>query len=202
MNNRGFTLLELLVAIAVFTVMAAATYGGFNVMLSSKQKIEQEADELSRLQMALVIIQRDLEQIIQRPIRDEYGEVKAYLINNEDGILLEFTRTGVKRLFSENHSDLQRIAYRRDDDKLIRLSWDVLDRAQDTRPLEQVLLAGVKAITFNSIRAAEDASLQSAATVVAPVMAQDPAAIMPDGIELSLDMNELGRIKRLFLTRG
>ncbi|GMR08948.1 MAG: GspJ family T2SS minor pseudopilin variant XcpW [Gammaproteobacteria bacterium] len=202
MNNRGFTLLELLVAIAVFAVMATATYEGFNAMLSSKQKIEKEADELSRLQMALVIIQRDLEQIIRRPIRDEYGEVKAFLVNNENNILLEFTRVGVKRLFSENHSDLQRIAYRQDEDKLIRLSWDVLDRAQDTRPVERVLLSGVKAITFNSINAAENTPSPLSSAVATPMTAQDPASIMPDGIELTLEMDELGSIKRLFLTQG
>ncbi|CAK0777772.1 general secretion pathway protein J [Gammaproteobacteria bacterium] len=72
--KRGFTLLELLIAIAIFAVLAAMAYGGLNTVLSSSRYAAIQVERLTRIQTAVTTISRDLVQVVNRSIRDEYGD--------------------------------------------------------------------------------------------------------------------------------
>lgn len=140
-SARGFTLLELMVALAIFAVVAALAYGGLSQVLAGGQRAEQRLDELAALQRALTLLERDLLQAAPRGIRDEYGDPQPPF--KGDGTVMELTRAGAPNSTGRPLSTLRRIAWRVDGERLLRLTWSVLDRAPDSAPLEAEVLTGV-----------------------------------------------------------
>jgi general secretion pathway protein J len=137
----GFTLIELLVALAIFAVIAVIAYGGLNTVLQVHSHLEQQGTQLAHLQIAFTWLERDLEQIVDRPIRDEYGEKQPAI--QGDLQQLELTRAGWRNPAQQPRSTLQRVAYHLEDKSLWRSYWQMLDRAQDSRPLKVDLLSNI-----------------------------------------------------------
>ena len=137
----GFTLVELLVALAIFAVIAVMAYGGLSTVLQVHSHLEQQGTQLAHLQIAFTWLERDLEQIVDRPIRDEYGEKQPAIQGNLQQ--LELTRTGWRNPAQQSRSTLQRVAYHLEDKNLWRSYWQILDRAQDSRPLQVDLLSNI-----------------------------------------------------------
>ena len=79
-------------------------------------------------------MQRDIEQVVPRTVRDEYGDAQSPLVGGED---LQLTRAGWRNPGGRQRSTLQRVGYALEEQQLVRYCWSVLDRAQDSEPLEQ-----------------------------------------------------------------
>ncbi len=141
---QGFTLLELLVALAIFAVIAVMAYSGLDTILSAHFQTDQHATQLARLQMTFTWLRRDIEQHVERPIRDQYGDNQQALQGTMSQ--LELTRAGWRNIAQQQRSSLQRVAYHIEDQNLWRSYWWVLDRAQDTRPIRMNLLNDVDEI--------------------------------------------------------
>ena len=139
----GFTLLELLVAVAIFAVIGAMAYGGLQNIMDQQQQTGQHSERLKALQLVYRVLQRDLEQIVNRPIRNEFGDSVEALIGGSGFSGVEFSRAGHPNPAGFLRSEIQRVAYIPDQDRLLRRSWRVLDRAQDSQPDEQVLAEGM-----------------------------------------------------------
>jgi len=80
---RGFTLLELLVALAVFAIMSIAAYSGLRNVLFTRAAVEEQTRRLAAVQLAVFRLEQDIEQTVPRGIRDEYGEPQAALVGGE-----------------------------------------------------------------------------------------------------------------------
>jgi len=76
----GFTLLELLVALSIFGLLAAMSYSGLQAVLQQQSYTEQAAERLGALQKLYLIMQRDIEQIVARPVRDEFGDTQQPVV--------------------------------------------------------------------------------------------------------------------------
>lgn len=196
MRSRGFTLLELLVALAVFAMVALMAYSGLRSVLYSKQITEQRAARMQHLQSAVLMLERDLGQIaLLRGIRDEYGDAQPPLRTADFGaITLEFTRAGWPNPTGMARSTLQRVAYGIKEDALWRYAWRVLDRAQQSTPDGIALLEGVREMR---LRYRDDAGEWHEHWP--PVgLAQAAPVPSPTALEVSLELEDLGVIRRLF----
>ena len=148
----GFTLLEMLVALAVFAVIGVMSAQLVRQIADIGTTTRQRGDELVALQRALDIMRRDIEQLAHRPVRDEMGDSREAVVVNHRG-LLEFTRRGWRNPAQARRPTLQRVAYRMAPEGLERLFWPMLDRAEDSEPVAQLLLAGVSDVEVNGIDA-------------------------------------------------
>jgi general secretion pathway protein J len=131
-RQRGFSLIELLVALAVFATMAALAYGGLDSIARTRAELGRQQDAFRDLMRGVGLIERDLRQAIARPVRGNYGEPLPALTGNSGHI--EFTRTGFANPQAEPRSNLERVLYEFDDDALKRGVYPVLDRAPGTAP--------------------------------------------------------------------
>lgn len=195
-NTGGFTLLELLVALSVFAMVSMMAYSGLRTVLQSKQVTEQRAVRLQQLQSAVLMLERDLGQIaLMRGIRDEYGDVQPPLSTADFGtITLEFTRAGWRNPTGMARSTLQRVAYGIEEESLLRYSWTVLDRAQESAPDQVVLLEGVREMR---LRYLDDSGEWHEQWPVAG-MAQTAPVSSPRALEVTLELEDMGAIRRLF----
>jgi general secretion pathway protein J len=195
-RQQAFTLLELLVVLVIFTVIAVMAYGGLNTVLTTYQQTSQHATQLARLQMAFTWLRRDIEQHIKRPIRDQYGDLKPIMQGTISQ--LEFTRAGWRNPAQQKRSSLQRVTYHVAENILWRSYWWMLDRAQDAEPLKAALLENVQEIQFryldNNLRW-QTQWLASEQLTLAPNQENLPQL---RAIEVTLTVAGWGSLTRLF----
>ena len=68
-RSQGFTLLEVLIAIAIFSVISMASFSIFQTVLNSDEVTKQRTERINELQRAFLIIERDMLQIARRSVR-------------------------------------------------------------------------------------------------------------------------------------
>lgn len=188
----GFTLLELLVSISIFSVLGLGAYQMLQTVVDSHERVRSGVDTYTQMNLALNTIQRDFNQFSPRPIRDEYGEPLAPMVFENPDYIIEFTRGGWRNPAGRPRSRLQRVAYRLDYDNetLIRDFWEVLDRAEDSEPRSQILMTGVTdfQVTGFAGESEEDTGFE--------LDERDRAA--PLAVEVTLSTEALGDTQRLF----
>jgi general secretion pathway protein J len=190
----GFSLLELVVAIAIFAMLSVMAYGGLASVLSARERVLQSLERTTALQKAYVRLRNDLQQLRARPARDPYGEPQAALLLAPDGAL-EFTRSGWRNPLSQPRSALERVAYRLDaDDRLVRTSWRAVDRAQNAAAVEAVVLDQVEDLRWRFLEGKEwRESWPPAGAGGASVLAAVPRAV-----EVTLTLKDAGEVRLLF----
>ena len=210
-RQSGFTLLELLVAIGIFALMAAMAYGGLNNLIKNRQATDEQAARLTQLQTSFLWLGRDIEQTVNRRIRDEYGDSQLALSSAEVGLYqLELTRGGWRNPVGRARSNLQRVAYSLRDNQLIRFYWNVLDRAQDSKPMEVVLLDGVTRMDLRFLSGAgsgqgsgqNQGQQQWVDSWPGNALGIQPSDDPPLAVEVTLETEAEGRITRLFRVPG
>jgi general secretion pathway protein J len=189
-SSKGFTLLELLVALAIFAVLAAMAYAGLAVVLKARERAELEAERIADLQMAFTLLERDIEQTINRPIRDDFGDPEAPMRGTASAI--EFTHAGWRNPAGLPRSELQRIGYTLEGHELHRLSWGSLDRAPGSEPHAVTVIADINGFDIRYMTPTGE-------WLVYWPMPSDKTPI-PRAIEVTLDTQQWGRITRLFRT--
>lgn len=149
-KHVGFTLLELLVALFVSAVMFTIGYAGIAAAARNRATVQEAQQSLSDMQRAVRVISTDLSQINPRPIRDELGRSVAGAIIVAPGTPspIAFTRGGRPALAHHARGSLQRIEYLVENATLVRISWQMLDRAQGSAASRRVLMRGVRGLRF------------------------------------------------------
>jgi general secretion pathway protein J len=210
-RQSGFTLIEVLIAMAITAFVATIAYTGLSAAISGVESTRAVASRNYELNRAMMIVTRDLRQFVARPIRDEFGETEPAMSGGELArATLSFTRAGWHNPNGLSRSQLQRVAYRVEDETLWRDAWSVLDRAGDSEPSSVRLLDGVEYLEVaflgdlselemsNDGRALDTRNWrpnwggvdyqQSNASGVAP----------PIAVELRLQLNDMGEVRRLY----
>lgn len=131
-NNAGFTLLEILVAMAVLAVMSVMAYGGLRTVLDARASTTLRSERLAALQMTMFMLNDDLAQAVARPVTDAYGVPEPGMRGGGDDELLTITRTLPAWSSEQIGKPLQRVGYRFERGALYREVWATLDRTQQT----------------------------------------------------------------------
>jgi general secretion pathway protein J len=74
MRARGFTLLEVLVAVVVFGIISVLAYGGYNQLIQQSDIVERSASRTRVIQSTVQRMTEDFAMLEPRPIREPIGE--------------------------------------------------------------------------------------------------------------------------------
>lgn len=191
MRPFGFTLLEVLVAMAIFSVIGLGAQKMLRTIIDTHEKTRDQIQGFSELSRAFVILGRDISQTVPRGIRDEYGEPLPPLMLASGPYLIELTRTGWSNPIGLARSNLQRVAYELNDKgELERHFWLVLDRAEDSEPISQIVLTGVD--DFRILMLTEDGESRD----VWPDGETD--LLIPAAAEIILETKAFGELRKVF----
>jgi general secretion pathway protein J len=141
-----------------------------------------------------LIMQRDIEQIVPRTVRDEYGDTQQPLVG---GDALQLTRGGWRNPAGRQRSTLQRVGYAYDDEQLVRYTWSVLDRAQDSEPLQQPLIEDVENMQLRYLDG-NDEWQEQWPDAVADIDAADTLPALPKAVEVTIEHKTFGTLVWLF----
>jgi general secretion pathway protein J len=206
-RGRGFTLLEIVIAVAITGVLFVIGYAGINQALRDRDALAAAQLRLTNLQRALRIVSQDFAQIAPRPARDVQGGGNlqpALLANRANNILVTFTRSGWANPTGAQRQSQQRVRYVLDNGSLVREHWLSVDTALNSEPRRRVLLEKVKSVTLRfmdpqSRTWRDDWPPLGASGAAAP--GQQASLFLrprPAAIELVIDLEDWGTLSRLF----
>ena len=200
-TSRGFTLLEVLVVLAIMAGMMAVAYGFFSVSLRDAGLLEEHATRLEREQRALAFLTMDFEQIVARPVRDSYGDAQAPVGSLSDGGVA-LTRLGWANPFDLRHrSQLQRVYYQLDNGRLMRRNFSVLDINSGSEETELVLLEDVAQFSVRYLEKDQDGQWQWYLEWPTAAMNQLGNVLLiplPASIEVEIEMEDGRELHRYF----
>lgn len=138
-RHRGFTLMEVLVALAIFAIIGAASARLLRDAVTQSQGLGTREAALGALVRSLFRFEQDVQQWVQRPVRDRYGDpLPALALSAGELILTRAGRRGEQGLeeTAPARGELQRVAWRLEKGELTRRYWPVLDQLPETEPRE------------------------------------------------------------------
>lgn len=169
--NKGFTLLEVMIAISITAMIGVASTNLLSNIIESKRITDERSEQLITLQRFNQFISRDVEQIMNRGIRDEYGDEQAAILIDDGDYLAQWSRLGWRNspINDDPRAEIQRVAFQTFDINdeeceaaklrleswgqfepegscLIRYFWPMLDRSSDSEAKTQILLDLVEEI--------------------------------------------------------
>lgn len=194
-QQRGLTLVELILAIGIFALMAAMAYGGLGSVISQQEQISEHQDDLRAIQQTYSWMQRDLTQIVNRPVNDGFGG-QLDAVEGGNNKWLAFTRTGHINPAGQLRSNLLRVEYLIDDKQLIRRHWPTLDNGAGIKAIDTVLLQDATDYEVRFI----DREGNTNTTWPPLTVAESGPADIPRAIEIRLTDSVMGEIRWLFET--
>lgn len=195
-HQQGFTLLEVLIAIAIFSIISLASFTIFDSVLKGDATSKIRSERQNELQRAFIIIERDLTQIARRSIRLNGEAPTERLIQSASDSfstqeqVIAFVRHGwTNPGLLLPRSDMQAVAYRLIDETLQRLHYNFVDSVVGEEPKVRALISDVTKLDFEYF---DGKKWQESW----------PANTLPLAIAIVIDTKDYGVIRRQFLVAG
>ncbi|WP_334060812.1 type II secretion system minor pseudopilin GspJ [Alteromonas sp. S005] len=204
--QRGFTLIEILIAMAIFTLIGLASTGLLTTVIDSNDISEERFAKLQLLQRAMITIERDLQQAVPRATRVN-GEKQDVVMaggetddSDDDGI--GFVRGGWHNpQLMLPRSTLQFVAYRLQENKLERLYSNYVDNVIGYEPKVRVLLEDIESLKIEFLATANSGSLNEDEDLSWSENYKGTA--LPRAVAIEFVSKDFGKIRREFtLTTG
>ena len=197
--QRGFTLVEILVAIAIFSLIASASTAVLTNVIAASEQSSQSIERLQSLQRAMMVIERDLLQAVNRAPRiggvDNNTTVffggAGEMQSTHDGV--SFVRNGWQNpMWLLPRSNMQGVAYRLNSDNILeRLHTLFVDNDLSVDPIVRPLLTGVTDLNIEfmvAINSRNEISWDESYK----------GNKVPKGIAIEITTNDFGVIRREF----
>lgn len=149
-RQRGFTLVEILVASAIAAILAAMCFTAMQQALENRERIRTAQARLIALQYTIRTLVQDFSQLAPRPVRVPVGEGydAALVARRGASTQVQFTRGGWGNPAGVQRASLQRVSYELRDGTLYRSFWTVLDAQTEPLPVQRALLDQVEGFTL------------------------------------------------------
>jgi len=193
-KSQGFTLVEILVAIAIFAMLSFAAYQILQGVLRSGEISREHDQNLKEIQRGMLLIERDFVQMVARTSRIEgTDDEDLQVLYAGDDVLdseyegIEFNRLGwFNPLNLLPRSNVLRVGYRVQDGQLQRLYYLHPDAISGEEPEQQVILNDIEGLSF---RFWNDTWVTSWSSTSA----------LPTGIEITINSKHYGELRRVFV---
>jgi general secretion pathway protein J len=195
-KHKGFTLLEVLIAIAIFSIISLSSFSIFDTVLKGDEISKQRSERHNELQRAFLIIERDISQIAHRSVRlNGEAPLDNFLQTSGDAFIsdeqaLAFVRNGwTNPGLLLPRSDMQAVAYRLVDETIERLHYNFVDAVVGEAPKVRALIRNVSALDFEYYDGEKWQEAWSENS-------------LPLAIAINVDTKDYGVIRRQFLVAG
>jgi general secretion pathway protein J len=210
--SRGFTLIELMVALAITAIMFTIGYVELDQALRSRRELDEQSARLIAVQQALRIMQQDFELLQPRPVRSLVGD--GYLpalstsslgsgpvgLSSDSSTaptpVVSFTRGGWTNPVGVQRSELQRVTYALQNGALIRQYYPVLDPTLQDPAISRTLIDHVQGFSLRFMDAGHNWQTQWPAQAVPGTNPEVLLRSRPVAVEVTLKLDDWGVIVR------
>jgi general secretion pathway protein J len=200
-SSRGFTLLEILVAVAILAIMSVMTYRGVSEARISVENAGGHMDRLREVQRAMHLLTSDFRTLAPRPVREPIGDGhRAALRRDPNAVtLVELSHAGWPNGTGAPRGTIQRVTYRLDESTLIREYWNVTDPTLANVPVIRRLLDQVERIEIRYMNAGRE-WVEQWPPLGSPGDTEFRAR--PLAIEITIELADYGELRRLVEVAG
>lgn len=195
-SSDGFTLIEVLVAMAIFGVLTILAYMSLGQTLANADMLTERMDRLQAVQRTMRYLSNDLAAASPRPVRSELGDtyLPAVMVSPANDFALAVTHGGWSNPAGLPRSTQQRSVYLLEDGKLFRVYYNVLDSTYSNNAISTEILDGVERLEF---RLQQDNGEET--NQWPPIGAQGASAdlLRPRAVEIILTLEGEGEIRRI-----
>ncbi|WP_039029527.1 type II secretion system minor pseudopilin GspJ [Leclercia adecarboxylata] len=178
-NQRGFTLLEIMIALTIFAVISTLAWQILDGAMRTSNATERSATRLNQIQRAWSLLERDFFQLQARAPRNE-----PEVFRQDDNAIELTTLNGVS-----GNVQLERVRWRFEDHRLWRDVWPTIDSPAGVKPEEVPIVAEVKSVQWRFFSESWQKRWSE-------------SAHQPDGVELTLTMESGDTWRWVFTTPG
>ncbi|MBA6327792.1 type II secretion system minor pseudopilin GspJ [Colwellia sp. MB02u-6] len=195
-RSQGFTLLEVLIAIAIFSVISMASFSIFETVINSDTATKARTDRINELQRGFLIIERDMLQIARRSVRlNGEAPLSDFLHTDNDSFTtseqaIAFVRHGwTNPGLLLPRSDMQSVAYQLNENTVERVHFNFVDAVLGEVPKVRPLISQVEKLNFEFYDGKKwQEALQENS--------------LPMAIAIEIDTTDYGIIRRQFIVAG
>lgn len=151
-SQRAFTLIELLIALAIFATLSVFAYRGLAVLLDSRESLDRDSRKWRDIALFVGRFERDVQAVLDRPAigpsGTTLGAVSSLLdlgATTADGLAL--TRAGAM-LYANELAAPQRVGYRLSGGRVDRLAWPGVDSGPRAEVAATPVLENVRSLAF------------------------------------------------------
>ena len=193
-QSRGFTLIEVLVAMAIFGVLTILAYSALGQTLSNADMLNERMDRLQAVQRTMRYLSNDLSNASPRPVRNELGDayMPAVMVSASNLFALAVTHGGWSNPAGLARSTQQRSVYLLEDGKLFRVYYTVLDATYANNAISTEILDGVESLEFRLLQDNGETTIQWP-----PLGGSGSLSLRPRAVEIILTLEGEGEIRRL-----
>jgi len=195
-HTRGFTLVEMLVAMLAFSMLVTAAISILNLSLRNQEAFKASSTIVQDIQVARSIMKADMGQLAPRPVRDSFGgrPHSSFAQGSAGGrnVVLSFVRRGWDNpAGDEARGSLQYVEYILDGTDLLRRTRPYLDAAPQTPTSTTRLFADVAGVKIAFLNG------EAWTGQWRPVGTN---AELPKALAITVTLTGLGEIRQAFLT--
>lgn len=185
-RQAGFTLVEMMIALLIFGMLAAAGVALLSVSVRAQAATGAKLDDVAALNRMSSVMQGDLAQAVVRPTRNEAGDLTPAFVGTAGEMTL--VRGGWTNLDAAPRASAQKVRYRVAEGGLQRITWPMLDGGPALAPA--VLLDHVASATLRYRFAGAWSERWEGALTQPP---------LPQVVELSVQRDDGTVFRQLFL---
>jgi general secretion pathway protein J len=218
-RQRGFTLLEMLIAMAIGASIAVIAYRALDGAILADEKVTAVVERVDEVDRVWQFMSNDLLYVVPRLWKNRNGSTKSAMIGvfgdrlsqsdvlvaSEEDYLLQFVRGNRENLLSQTRSNLYMVGYRLTLDEgsegnqkiLWRDSWSPVDGSDEPKLQQRKLLSGINEMSFRYLPAAFT-DLQDSNWLTGWPRGQVATNALPAAVEITIQTVALGKIVRIF----
>lgn len=205
-HQSGFTLVELLVALAIFAIMSMMSYRALDSVFQTRQHLNEETARLRDVALLFARLDDDFTTLLDRRPRnadnllDDALRLTAFLPGADDATLV-FTRSGFAGSTGIAATP-QRVGYRLKDGTLELVLWPSLDAAPRTLPQAFPALGQVREAKWRAMDRGGNWQNVWRSTPVGGTPALGTSSAYPAALELTILLSSGEQFTRVFALRG
>lgn len=167
--------------------------GTLHTAINSQTITAKNAEKLTKIQLSLLLMSRDFEQVIDRPVINAKNMSEGALVGTPR--MVTFTHSGWANPGGiAPRATLQRMQYSIENHRLIRSIWPVLDQTAKTEPIPRVLYDKISNLRFEYLD--DKGKFQNNWPT------ENAPTALPVAIRVTLILENWGKITQIYLLKG
>lgn len=200
-RQRGFTLVEVLVATVILAILSVMAHRGVAETRLAVERTREHMARVREVQRALTVVAADFRQLAPRPVRELVGDgYRPALERDPNAVdLVELSRGGWTNTIGAPRGTVQRVVYVLEEGSLVRRHWQVTDATLANEPVSRKLLTDVEQVQIRYLDAGREWQTQW------PPLGAPPEVSLrtrPLAVEVIVVLPDYGEIRRVIEVPG